>query len=142
MIPPFDGAGLGFRLHCPAMTTVLCKTSLSGGTSCRFRKLLLSLGWRFIGSVHGREIIPFGLRRVLITPSKLVCSSSIGTFNQYSSPGVSLFIQKVERLQALQTAISQRAYHPYLVLTKEMVEKGNKHIGDLLCSGPYVMCFV
>lgn len=71
-------------LHSMAVTTELCEVSLSRGTLYHFIKLLLSSGWRFIGSRHNREIISFGLWRVLITPFKLVFSSSVGTFNQYS----------------------------------------------------------
>lgn len=68
----------------------------------QFPKLLLSLGWRLTGSLHGWEIIPFGQGGVLIIPSGLVCSSSGGTVHQYSQPGGRLFIQEAERLQALQ----------------------------------------
>lgn len=98
-------------LHSTAVTTELCEITPSRETSCSFIKLLLSSGWRFIGSLYNREIVPFGLWRVLITLSKLVFSSCVRTFNQYSLPSIRQYIQKVEYLKALQIVISQREYH-------------------------------
>lgn len=60
--------------------------------------------------VHNREIISFGLWRILITPSKLVFSSSVRTFNQYSSPDIRQDIQKTEYAQAAQGFVSQGTY--------------------------------
>lgn len=69
--------------------------------------------------------------------SKWVFSSSVGTFNQYSLPGIRQYIQKVERLQALQTAVSQRAHHFLLHLCKWKWWRKETHI-ETYCSWPHV----
>lgn len=125
------------------MTTGLCEVSLSRETSCSFTKLLLSSGWRFIGSLHNWEIIPFGLWRVLISPSKLVFPSSVRSFNQYCLPDIRQYIQKVECHKSLQIAISQEAYNFSLHLIKENGGgmQTNMYL-DLLCSRSFVRGFI